>query len=285
MTSDVLPPIPLSSWLNACTRGKIDQLEQMAQGRPWPDLQASTPSTTALILSCGNGHLEVCKRLLANKPLLEAKNEMGQTALFCAVEDDHQDVAQALLDAGADPLVRDNAGRSLIMMAACNGNPHMASLIYKYGTHDLNVLANNGLSCIAAAMDKGSNTMVHWLLDRGADPDIKDGETKLTPLWKAVYEDNAGIAQALLVAGAKPNRRDTQGHCYLHVAIEQKNDRVIHVLLDGGADPYKPDRNNITPFEYAKDWPRFAELVAEGEQRKLDANTLRVEPKKRAARL
>lgn len=285
MTQTILPPIPLSHWMHACARGEIQQLEDMAKGRPWPDLQAGIPNTTSLILAAGNGQMEVCKRLVANKPLLEAKNDSGQTALFCAVEGDHKEVAQLLLDAGANPLVKDADGKTLIMLASINGNPDMASLIYKYGNHDLDSLAKNGLSCIAVAIDARSKKMVHWLLDRGAKPDIRDGETKLTPLWKAVFEDNAGIAQALLMAGAKPNRRDTQGHCYLHVAIEQKNDRVIHVLLDGGADPYKPDRNNITPIEYAKDWPRFAELVAEGEQRKLDAKTPAVPTVKNKVRL
>ena len=285
MTSDTLPPIPLSAWMNACTRGKIDQLEAMAMGRPWPDLQAGIPGTTSLILAAGNGHLEVCKRLLVNKPLLEAKNEAGQTPLFCAVADDHFEVAQLLLEAGADPMVKDEEEAGLILVAVINNNPHMASLIYKYGKHNLNALARNGLSCLEAAMIEKKPTMVHWLLARGANPDIKDKETKRTPLWKAAYGDDAGIAQALLAAGAKPNRLDPAGRSYLHVAIEEKNQKVIQVLLDGGADPYKPDKTKTSPMECAEGWPRFAEMVAEHEQRKLNADTQPVAKKKSAMRL
>ena len=64
------------------------------------------------------GNLQGVRWLLAHGADIDARNEGRVTALHIAIEEGEIEVALALIAAGADPTVRDAAGRSAIDLAA-----------------------------------------------------------------------------------------------------------------------------------------------------------------------
>ena len=95
-----------------------------------------------------NGHRDVVEPLLRQGGAdLDAKDELGWTALHHAVSKGHLEVAKLLLDRGADVDLADKKGRAPLSFAAANGHLDVAKL----------------------------------LLDRGADVDVRDewGRTAL----------------------------------------------------------------------------------------------------------
>ena len=88
-----------------------------------------------------------------------------------------------------------------------------------------------------AAVD-GDNTTLRRLLDEGTDADVLDKQS-FTALQFASLHGNLGGVQALLAAGADPNRQNAMGNNALRMAIQAPRDveAIITALMSHGADP------------------------------------------------
>jgi ankyrin repeat protein len=56
----------------------------------------------------------------------------GRTALFCAVENEHLEVAKLLLEAGADIATKNRHGQTLMTLAAARERGKMETLLWRY---------------------------------------------------------------------------------------------------------------------------------------------------------
>lgn len=108
---------------------------------------------------------------------------------------------------------------------------------------------------------------VRWLLDAGADPNVK-GESGLNelegiPLHIFVVMNNhsfQGVAQKLveetftrlLRAGAKISGMDSKGRTPLHIAAKWDNVRAAELLIRAGARVMARDEQGRTPLDYAE---------------------------------
>lgn len=84
----------------------------------------------------------------------------------------------------------------------------------------------------------GHLSLVKWLLEAGADPNVVDmaGDTVLI---KAASSPVARVIRVLTRHGADPNARGADGRTALHMAIWSSNSTpaVVDALLAAGADP------------------------------------------------
>jgi ankyrin repeat protein len=76
---------------------------------------------------------------------------------------------------------------------------------------------------------------VKILLEAGADPNLIDEDSGITPLISAVRGQYLGIICLLLQAGAKTNDKDSNGKTALDVAKEIKNSEIIRLLKEAEA--------------------------------------------------
>ena len=132
-------------------------------------------------------------------------------------------VINALLNAGANPNVRD-----------------------KYSATPLHI----------AAMKNKNPAVITALLNAGASPNADNRYTP--PLHCAArYNRNPAVLVALLNAGADPdvpNTRDRQERTPLHLASQYNgNLAVITALLNAGADPSARTKDGKTPGDLAKE--------------------------------
>lgn len=98
-----------------------------------------------------------------------------------------------------------------------------------------------------------SDPMTDWLLDQGGDPDnpnslLPDGSI---PLIKACQQGQAGIAEALLAAGADVYDTDNFGNDALWAACYSEDLATIGVLMDAGVDRDRQNRVGATALIYA----------------------------------
>lgn len=79
---------------------------------------------TPLHMACANGHLE-CVKLILEDPIeaasLNAKNASGNTPLHWTCLNGHRNIVEMLIQAGADPLIENNAGLDALFEAENNG--------------------------------------------------------------------------------------------------------------------------------------------------------------------
>jgi len=186
-------------------------------------LVADSRGDNAMHLTVCPAGIDILKQLLAYPQLLNAKNKNGETPLMRAaggrgisqlrtegreLSSDYYDrvgmALRILLKAGADPLAKDNEGRTAMHYAAENGNLFS----------------------------------VRMLLEHKQLLTAKDNEGK-TPLMLAAQEEleEEGVAleynlicETLLKAGADPLAKDNEGHDAAHYANLSGNAKLVKLL-------------------------------------------------------
>lgn len=165
----------------------------------------------------------------------------GDTALHMAAAAHRCEIAQALIDKGADCYAKNRRGAQPLHYAAD---------------------ANAGNPDTQAAT-------IACLIRAGADPNVTD-KSGVTPLHRAVRTRCAAAVEALLIGGAAPRSRNRSGSTPLHLAVQntgashsgtqraiEQQRQIIEILLRAGAAPDDRDGNGKAVYDAAKaDWIR-----------------------------
>jgi ankyrin repeat protein len=100
------------------------------------------------------------------------------------------------------------------------------------------------------ASDMGLFHVVQDLLDRGLDPNSREGHDE-TPLHFAAVRGHETVAQLLLKTGANIDTRTTLGSTPLHSAVEGGHVGIVQMLLSHGADVNVEDNRGWMPIHMA----------------------------------
>eukprot|EP00123_Amoebidium_parasiticum_P009082 comp19223_c0_seq1/m.21984 comp19223_c0_seq1/g.21984 ORF comp19223_c0_seq1/g.21984 comp19223_c0_seq1/m.21984 type:complete len:170 (-) comp19223_c0_seq1:676-1185(-) len=106
-----------------------------------------------------------------------------------------------------------------IWVAASDGKIDLVKQLIESGKHDVNAKDENGYTPIHAAVSWGHEALLHYLLEKGADPNIGDldGDTPLHVCEKPA------IAEILLNAGATVDKTNDEGRTPADAAREDEN--------------------------------------------------------------
>jgi uncharacterized protein len=192
---------------------------------------------TVLMTAARAGDLASVKELLAHGGLPDTtENWHGQTALMWAAIENHADVVQALIDAGAE-VDRASTKHDWVKISYSEGNVPK--------TRDL-----GGLTALHFAAREGSLESVEKLLDAGADANAMEPMYQLTPLQLAIVNGHYTLAKRLIERGVDVD----DGSLYLAVDTrnlgfyaqrpnppekdgEVTSLDVVNALLERGANP------------------------------------------------
>jgi ankyrin repeat protein len=195
---------------------------------------------TVLMTAARAGDLESVRALLAhggNPDLTE--NWHGQTALMWAAIENHADVVQLLIEAGAE-VDRPSTKHDWVKISYSEGNVPK--------TRDF-----GGLTALQFAARQGSLQAAEKLLDAGADANLAEPQYQLTPLQLAIVNGHFTLAKRLIERGVGVDDGS------LYVAVDTRNlgfyaQRpnppekdgditsldVVNALLERGANPDLP---------------------------------------------
>lgn len=230
----------------AVSRGEAEVVAKMAKLGVYlnqPDAEGLTPLATAVT----RGDLAMVRALIAagadvhgreTRPELNSRETRPETNSRDArqvsplmrlattksmAEDTRAAIAQALVDAGADPEARDPAsGESVAgaLMQSRNINKTLGVLIR--ARIDVNARNGAGMPLLMAALAHASVHEVANLLSAGADPDAREMQGGETPLMLAAREGKADCLGELLAAGANARLLDAQGRSARHHALHAR---------------------------------------------------------------
>lgn len=116
----------------------------------------------------------------------------------------------------------------------------------------INAQQPNGSTFLHDAVMNEFRPLLAWLLDRGADANVKD-RRGYTPLHEAVITDDTRgyqITKALIKHGADVNSTDSYGETPLHSAASFVEKDVVKILLSLGADVNRRANRGETPLHY-----------------------------------
>lgn len=152
-------------------------------------------------------------------------------------------VAQLLIDRGAYVNARSYNGSTSLMLAIINANSGddavgVAKVLVSAGT-DVNAKNILGQTALIGASLRGTPKLVEFLIEKGADVNVREFSNGHTPLHLAVGNCNIKVVEMLLAAGADVNARDNSGDTPLALSnrFEQTDDRreIAKLLAEHGA--------------------------------------------------
>lgn len=161
-------------------------------------------------------------------------------ALFAVTGHRHAPrIARLLLDAGADP----NDGESAFH-AAERYHVEALELLLEHGV-DLNLTGDWGntplyflLRYWDVAREEQVGRGLRWLLDHGADPNVRCGPEQESSLHVAARRGQAAeIVQQLLDHGADVHARRGDGRSAWLLAARGGHDELVRLLEEAGAEP------------------------------------------------
>jgi ankyrin repeat protein len=178
------------------------------QGAEWPDSLAGDapavppdPRAQPLIAALRRGDAQAFAALAAEPTTGNLRGPGGSTPLMFAAAYGTAGDVKRLLEGGADPNVRNDAGATALMWAV--GDPSKTRLLLEAGA-DVHARSADGRTPLLVATDQfRSAAIVSLLLDYGADP--FDGSSNTNPLFAAARHGDEPLLRLLLDRGVDVN--------------------------------------------------------------------------------
>jgi len=151
-------------------------------------------------------------------------------------------------------------GRSLLHAAAEGGNPKIIEFLVKRG-EEVNILDGQGYASLHIAAWYGNLEAVNSLIKMHADVDIKCVYNSMRPIHFAVCGDHEEVVNALLDAGVEINAVDSQGKTALHYACAVVNSDILRILIRNKASMDISDKFGKTAPDIVYDNDEFELLT------------------------
>lgn len=215
---------------------------QAAYTRPVAELNAE------LIEAVQEGDTEAVASLLMTRADVETTDDLGLPALIVATVKGHVGIVELLLDAGADPDTTYNYKTPLMFLVSdlvLRGSVivEMAQLLIEAGA-DVDVRDLGGDTVLMYAVTGGDHPeVVRLLLEAGAEVNAKNnkGYTALEYACYMAGDSTVDLVKVLLDAGADVDAKDNEGRTPLGLASvrSQYGETAVEDLLkEYGATDY-----------------------------------------------
>ena len=224
-------------------------------------------SFTSLHLAAFRGSVEVAQVLLNHGADAKLEAEHGETALHMVSRGEYDTQEQGaattrlLLECGVDVNARENGGLTSLHEAAFNGKIEVAQVLLNHGANAL-LKTEEGetpLHMVSRgrfdSQERGAGT-ARLLLKHGVDVDARRKDS-WTSLHCAAFNGRVDIAQVLFDHGANAKLETKQGETALHIVSRGKYDSEEHgvslarLLLEHGVDVHAQSTFFSTALHHA----------------------------------
>ncbi|KAL7941496.1 ankyrin repeat-containing domain protein [Trichoderma barbatum] len=230
----------------AAVAGQYAIIDHFADDVNSKDNDGNTPLYHAAKFSHNNFVQRLLK--LPNIDINPTADRWKKLPLHIACEKGHDDVVEALLDAGAPiDATHDGSFTPLYYAAAEERESTVKSLIARGA--NVKFMSNSGMTALHAAAITGNTAIVDHLLGEGADINAGAGLFEGTPLHAASrgVDDNP-LIQHLIELGAEIDETKKGGMTPLHVAADKGKPTNIQLLVSKGANMEARDKWGCTPL-------------------------------------
>jgi ankyrin repeat protein len=212
------------------------------------------PTSDELFTAIDAGDAAEVARLLKADPALVAAERGGVSAIRAAVYARHADIVDLLGQAGA---------RLDVFDAAALGDVDCLRELIDEDPERARAFSGDGFTPLHLAAFFRHSKSTELLLGRGADPHVEaTNGTGLHPLNSAVAGGNPTIVHLLLDRGADIDAPQQGGYTPLHGAAAAGDADLVALLLGRGADPALTTDDGRTAADLTQDPAVLALLPA-----------------------
>ncbi|XP_074596039.1 rabankyrin-5 [Brevipalpus obovatus] len=210
-----------------------------------PSSSPSSPNSNASSLSTA----ETASLHSINSPSrlnLDIKDSNDETPLSIALRLKLLDIAQLLIDEGADPNVQDSNGYTLLHKAIMSGDSRGALFLLNHGA-DISLSTPKSETPLQLAVNHELESVLIDLCSKGADVNTLDVNGN-SPLWNALERENEDIASILVQYDCDTNCwGEGPDKCWqnmLHRALDENNEFIAIFLIRSNCDHNSPRRKS-----------------------------------------
>ena len=155
------------------------------------------------------------------------KNKYGITPLHLAAEHGHIEIAELLIENGANVDAKNNGNVTALHLAAQNGHTGIVSLLIANDV-DIDVKISDGRTSLHLAAEHGHLEIAEHLVENGANIDEKDHDGR-TPFCAAAnkYEENSEMVRLLIEKGANIEDIDNLGRPFIRYVLPQHKSQEV----------------------------------------------------------
>lgn len=194
---------------------------ELLPGRRWPlggGADASADDVFAMFVAARDGDIGTVKRLVARTPAFATVEYNYTPPIHFAVREGHHEIAELLLEQGADPAYRSYPFQeSLLTFAEDRGHEDVAELLRRRLSRRFPL--TSGTHAIREAAARGDLEAVEGELARNLALAGASNETGDTPLHQAARNGHLPVVRALLAAGANADAVRGDGYRPVHCAL------------------------------------------------------------------
>lgn len=240
----------------------------------------------AILAAASSGQIEMLRHLITRYGLdPDTASADGTTAFMIAATLGDELMLDTLIELDANPFLSDNDGQSALHRVARYGKPHIARLLVERYHLNPNAQNKQGHTPFVLSVENDDITMIDTLFELGADPYISnhyghnaiqyailhrrtnavqhlihrysfdlDAQNRKgrTAFMIAAANGYLDILKMLADNGANPHVLDKKGRSALFYAIQNKNSRIVHHLVNSCLlDVNIQDVDGITPLMLA----------------------------------
>lgn len=195
--------------------------------------------SSEFLFAAEQGDIDALKSCLSKSVDINTTNRQGRTAITLASLNKHYDCVELLISAGADIDKQDQTCFNPFLLSCLNNDLTLLRLLLP-AKPDLDRLTRFGGVGITPASEKGHVDIVRELL---MHTDINVNHTNFvgwTPLLEAIVLNDGGekqqeIVKLLLDHGANPHMTDKYGKTPLALAREKGYHAIAELLIAAGA--------------------------------------------------
>ncbi len=193
---------------SALLSGQANELEScLIEGA---DANEEMRGSLPLNAACDRQNVRIVDLLLKYGANPNARDDLGKSAMCCAVSMGNEELLRRLVEANGDPFATFECGNLIAVAVLWAGAEKMILHLVELGV-DINAFNEDGFTALMLAIVNSDLSTVQALLDAGADVDLPDRCEGWTPLMHAFAHSKDAAAKLLMEAGARLDLKDKFG--------------------------------------------------------------------------